>query len=74
MSYSLTCASCAREFTASSSLARTCTDACRAALYRARLTAQRARLAAEADAAATRGDLAELTALARRTASLLAWS
>lgn len=72
MSYSLTCAACARDFTAASSLARTCSDACRAALYRARLTAQRARLAAEAAAAASRGDLTELTAVARRTAALLA--
>lgn len=72
VSYSLTCASCARSFAAASSLARTCSDACRAALYRARLTEQRARLAAQADAAAASGDLAELTAVARRAATLLA--
>lgn len=72
MTYFVSCASCARDFTAASSLATTCSGACRAALYRSRLMAQRARLAAQADAAAASGDVAELTAVARRAAQLLA--
>lgn len=72
LSYSLACASCERTFTSASPLARTCSDGCRAKLYRARLTEQRARLAAEADAALASGNVAELTAVARRAAALLA--
>lgn len=72
LTYSLACASCERNFTAASPFARTCSDGCRAKLYRTRLTAQRARLAAQASDAASRGDLAELTAVAERAAALLA--
>lgn len=70
MSYSMTCASCASVFATASPLARTCSAACRAALYRARLTAQRARLAAQAHAALASGDVTDLASVARRATLL----
>ncbi len=51
--------------------ALTCSGACRNAVHRARVRAQRARLVADADRAMASGDLAALTAVARRTAALL---
>ena len=69
--YNLACARCGRTFLASHPSARTCSDACRAALYRERLTAQRQRLAAEAAAALRSGDATALELVARRAAELL---
>ena len=69
--YSHTCDNCRATFVGAAH-GRTCSDACRAAVYRRRLQDQRARLAAEAHAAAESGDLAALTRVARATAALLA--
>ena len=66
------CIQCAAMFIAAHPAAQTCSAACRNRLYRARLLAQRARLAAQAEAALASRDVAELTAVARRAAVLLA--
>ncbi len=69
--FNFICAECGSAFTAAHSGARTCSNACRVRLYRARLLEQRARLGAEADAALRSGDVAALEAVARRAAAML---
>jgi len=76
------CIVCGSLFYAARSDSKHCSSVCRLKDYRARqarhrdlldrLLAQRARLAAQADAALASGDVAELTAVARRAAALLA--
>ncbi|OZD37440.1 hypothetical protein CH252_33010 [Rhodococcus sp. 06-1477-1B] len=63
---------CETSFEASRPEAATCSVSCRNKLYRRRLVAQRERLAAQAAAAASSGDVDELTRVARATAALLA--
>lgn len=57
MSYSTTCAACGSFFDAARPSARTCSEACRSAMYRRRRTARSAG-AAEALVSGLRGDAA----------------
>lgn len=76
------CIVCGSPFYAARIDSKHCTPTCRLKDYRARqarrrelterLLAQRARLASQADAAIASGNIAELTAVARHAAALLA--
>lgn len=64
------CATCGERFTASRP-ANTCSAACRNRLHRARSRERRAALARDAETALSRGDVAGLEVIARRTINLL---